>query len=807
MIANTMSLEGKEAVKLTSASVVTNLKKYVDFEINDIPMPRDVVGILEQLGERVDSHHVYVDLANTIFNKMVEGIYKTTGEPFESRYYVTVPLKSIYISMDMVEVLRQSYRHTKNVIMQGLGLTEEVSDTWYESYLQQRLVLEEDLGLLSPRRTTVEETILLNRIQYLRGLYYEKDVEVVNVQSSIDNLDDVNIHFENVNVLKLSNQYGTSYVGLHPIDTLPVNVSYLHLMEEVHKLNFPVESKVKVHFPRTKGYFSLAGEAGRAKDKVRNAVLENEEEGDGPKNKQVVDHHLLEDIQNRLDSGEVMLTYLHTLVITSDTLEGLNEKRAILKATLKNLGVGLLDANADQLYLFFKNRIGEVLDYSDRNFIQKMSVRGFAENLFFVSQKVGTEVGFYLGKVDSKTKNWLGNFRDALVSSSNLVFTDVLEANKQGVDGKVTNSPHIAVTGDTGNGKSFLLKLLFVYHSLLRTKCLYIDPKDEIKWQFLEVANKLEKEGLEPELVAYIRSFNFVSLDVKKKENRGMLDPIVFLDAEEGKSLAETMVKTIKPSMTDRQETALLKAIKEVYKAKEAGEKRGMLHVFELLAESEIEEVSDMGVLLLEKSTNSVLNVAFSRGEHVGINLKSKITVLGIKNLTLPAEDSKLEITPSEREGLVILYAIGYFCKKFGSDDHTEESLTVMDELWLFKVTSVGSHIIDSIKRLGRSQNNFLLVGTQSVLDLGSGDDTGFGTVFAFYENKDPDRVLEFLKLPVNKETQECYRNMTMAQCFYSDTFGRIERITVDGTIYPEMAELFKTVNVKDKEEKVSWEV
>ncbi|MBO4108652.1 ATP-binding protein [Streptococcus suis] len=744
MVANTMAMEGKEAVKELTTSVFANLSKYADFEINDIPMPRDLIGIMEKLFERVDNNPIYVELANVILNKMISGIYETTGDPFEYQHYLIVPLKSIHISTDVVEVIRQSYRYTKDVVMQGLGLQEEVADDWYKNYEEQRLVLEEDIGLLNPRRTSVEETILLNRIQYLRGLLYHRENEILNVQSALENLDDVNIELEQVNVIKLTTPEGSAYVGLYPIDTLPRNLSYFHLMEKIHQLNFPVESKVKVHFPRTKGYFSLAGLTSRAKDKIRNAVNENEEEGDKPKKKQVVDHFLLEDIEDRLDSGEVMLTYLHTLIVTSDTIEGLQEKRSLLQATLKQIGVGLLNASPDQLYLFFKNRIGDVLDYSDRNFIQKVSVEGFSENLFFVSQKVGNDVGFYLGKVDHQIESWFGDYKKALASSSNLIFADILEANKQGIDGKTTDNPHIAVTGDTGSGKSFLLKLLFLYHSLLRTKCFYMDPKDEIREQFLSVA--------------------------------------------------------------DKQETELLNALTTIYDEKEAGEQRGMLHVFELLAQSDIESVADMGSLFLTKSKDSVLNVAFSYGEKRGIDLSAKITVLGIKNLVLPSEGSKLDITPSEREGLVILYAIGYFCQKFGSDDNKEETLTVMDEVWQLKSTSAGNKIYDSIKRLGRSQNNFLLVGTQSVADLDmGGDETGFGTVFAFYEEKNPDMALELLKIPITEETQQRYSNMTKGQCIYLDPFGRKERITVDGTIFPEMAELFDTVKVKNKEEAVSW--
>lgn len=53
----------------------------------------------------------------------------------------------------------------------------------------------------------------------------------------------------------------------------------------------------------------------------------------------------------------------------------------------------------------------------------------------------------------------------------------MLLANKEGVDGKKTNNPHWALTGDTGNGKSVTAKTLFMQMALLKDRVLYIDPK------------------------------------------------------------------------------------------------------------------------------------------------------------------------------------------------------------------------------------------------------------------------------------------------------------------------------------------
>lgn len=803
MVANTMASVEKEKLKQVVMSVVSDLQPFGDFELNDVPFPRDMIAIFEQLAERLDPNSLYVDLANTIFEKTLSTIYDGTGEVFEYKHYLIVPLKSIHVSVDLKSVVKQAYRDTKRTIMEGFGFYDSVEETWYEKYLPQRNVLETKLGLLNYKRLTQGETMFLNRYQYLRGLPFDKQAEIKQIQSSVENLDDVTISIENVNVLKLTDGERESYVAHYPIGTLPRNISYLHLVERLKSLNFPVESKIKVKFIGTKGFWSISGQTGRAQDKIKNAVSEDLEAGDNANQTQLEDFYLLNDLRDRIQAKEQIVHYMHTLIVTGESIEILRMKLEMIQATLEEVTV--LKASADQIYLFYKMMYGEVLEFNDRNFVQKVTVEGFCENLFFVAHKVGTDVGWYIGKVDGEISSWFGDFRAALGSSVNLVLADLLQANKLEVDGKVTNNPHILVTGDTGNGKSFAAKLIVLLHSLLRVKLLYIDPKDELKGQYLRVAAELESAGIYPELVNYIRSINFVSLDPTKAENAGMLDPIAFLDRVEGKRLAKSLVWTL-TEKDDEKSTALSSALDKVYEEKEAGYARGMIHVFEELANHDKERIQHFGNALLGNAEDSTLSVVFSRGQHRGISTRDKITVLGIKNVELPSESSKIEMTDDERSGLVILNAIGYFCKRFGSADITEETITVIDEGWLFETSTTGKKILNDIKRLGRSQNNFMIFITQSVVDINAeGDNTGFGTVFAFREEDHVNEILDYIKIPRSEETYKWIDNMTMAQCIYYDTFGRKERIIIDGTFWKELAKLFDTVSVKSSEESFSW--
>lgn len=227
---------------------------------------------------------------------------------------------------------------------------------------------------------------------------------------------------------------------------------------------------------------------------------------------------------------------------------------------------------------------------------------------------------------------------------------------------------------------------------------------------------------------------------------------------------------------------------------REAGEKVGMINVFDLMIESEREDISNSGKLLKRLVNNSILSLCFSDGSNEAISLTNKVTILEITGLDLPKETETVGITKSQKKSLIVMYALGYFCKRFGERDRKQETILFFDEAWFFNSTSVGKSILMELKRIGRSFNNFMVYITQSVKDLETSDDsTGFGTVFAFLEKTEIDDVLDYLKVVKTEKTREWIGNMTMAQCIYFDTFGRKERITVDG-MFPEITELFDTV-------------
>ena len=154
------------------------------------------------------------------------------------------------------------------------------------------------------------------------------------------------------------------------------------------------------------------------------------------------------------------------------------------------------------------------------------------------------------------------------------------------------------------------------------------------------------------------------------------------------------------------------------------------------------------------------MELVFSHGKNSAVDMDARITVLGVTGLNLPKADEK--ITSDHKESLIVMYALGEFCREFGERDRTQETIIFVDEAWFFNKTEIGASILMSMKRVGRSQNNFLGLITQSISDVETEDDsTAFGTIFAFREPTETDKVLKYFKLPVEETTQAWYDNMT----------------------------------------------
>ncbi len=779
-IVNTVDITLKNEFKELVSDTLSDLEIFGGFEVSTIPFSTEATHnykFLEQdLAEDTKPFGLY------LMKRQAEELKKQIGETSQDRFFLTIPLRNNHVSLDFKDGLKTAITDFSNRVMATIGSDVTFDEDWYERFEELNHEIYQTLLPLNGYMPKQDQTIFVNNNHYLRGMSVDRELEIIQIENNIDNFGSAGVSFENYGILTLSDGAQTTYLAILPIAIPPSNLSYNHFIERRRLLGFDTEVQTKAIFAKKNGFNSMQQRANRAKQKhkktnediaMRNGIV-RDEIGQA--------EALSEDLVKKSNRGETIISYLQSMFVYDDDYDRLQEKIKIVMRNFKKANIELARAKDDQIYLFYKHRLTEPLFENERRYLQTTTMAGFAESLFFTGQKVGSDVGLYMGRVDSRYDRWSGGYKEALQNSRNLVYYNLLQANKLDVEGKISFDGLVKVTGQMGMGKSFFVKQMFVMNSILKTKLLYFDPKAEVRKQFMKVLHEYESQGIYPEICDYIKQINFVTIDARNSENHGVLDPLVFLTGQEAKNLIISMIGEFYDLKQNEQfEKELLQMIEKYLVLRENGEKVGTKNIMEALTKSETDRVRITAELLLEKMSNSTLSLCFSDGQNKAISMSKRISIIEVTGLELPT--SETSITENQRQSLVALYALGQFCYKFGSESK-KESITFIDEAWFFNITDVGREIIMKIRRTGRSFNNFLVFVSQSHKDSNSElDDTGFGTLFSFNSPTETDLILDTHGIVKSEETRKWVSSMSMGQCLFTDPFGRTERITIDGIV------------------------
>ena len=779
-IVNTVDITLKNEFKELVSDTLSDLEIFGGFEVSTIPFSTEATHNYKFLEQDLAEDTKPVGLY--LMKRQAEELKKQIGETSQDRFFLTIPLRNNHVSLDFKDGLKTAITDFSNRVMATIGSDVTFDEDWYERFEELNHEIYQTLLPLNGYMPKQDQTIFVNNNHYLRGMSVDRELEIIQIENNIDNFGSAGVSFENYGILTLSDGAQTTYLAILPIAIPPSNLSYNHFIERRRLLGFDTEVQTKVIFAKKNGFNSMQQRANRAKQKhkktnediaMRNGIV-RDEIGQA--------EALSEDLVKKSNRGETIISYLQSMFVYDDDYDRLQEKIKIVMRNFKKANIELARAKDDQIYLFYKHRLTEPLFENERRYLQTTTMAGFAESLFFTGQKVGSDVGLYMGRVDSRYDRWSGGYKEALQNSRNLVYYNLLQANKLDVEGKISFDGLVKVTGQMGMGKSFFVKQMFVMNSILKTKLLYFDPKAEVRKQFMKVLHEYESQGIYPEICDYIKQINFVTIDARNSENHGVLDPLVFLTGQEAKNLIISMIGEFYDLKQNEQfEKELLQMIEKYLVLRENGEKVGTKNIMEALTKSDTDRVRITAELLLEKISNSTLSLCFSNGQNEAISMSKRISIIEVTGLELPT--SETSITENQRQSLVALYALGQFCYKFGSESK-KESITFIDEAWFFNITDVGKEIIMKIRRTGRSFNNFLVFVSQSHKDSNSElDDTGFGTLFSFNSPTETDLILDTHGIVKSEETRKWVSSMSMGQCLFTDPFGRTERITIDGIV------------------------
>lgn len=738
-----------------------------------------------------ENHAVGVDK----LMKTAQILENEMGMVYEYAWIIGVPLVKKEIAIDLKENISKAVNHVTETIVKGLGFDVALEKEWAKDYQEQEQEIYQNLSELLIERLTEDELYYYQAYQFLKNIPHER--QDVLASQTFENLMETKIQPIFSGGLHFQCDYGESYVSYLPVGDIGVFLDGNHLLEIVQKMPFPVEVKIQASFAESKGQLALSGRSARARTRTKNIMQEAHLAGSKQKRKIVEGQLSLDDLDQKIDDGVDILDWKVVLVVSGNTKKQLQARKKYLINRFDGLGIPLLKATFDDPYLFQSTLFGNFLRMKDKKWQHTSTIESFAELNFFTSLKAGTNLGYYFGRVDT-TLEEKEDRKSILLNSKNLIYMNLFLANKQDIVGKKTNNPHWALTGDTGNGKSVTAKKLFMECATLKDRVLYIDPKKEMRRQFMRTINDPMYQKKYPLDTAFVRSFNFVTLDIRDKKNLGVLDPIVLFDETEAIATAKAMLTNIYEGIWNlKQKTEINETIATVVKERKSGKKIGFWQVVERLASSSIPDVQDMGRFLISTIKGSILELAFSHGEVPGLSFEKKVTILEIEDLDLPTDKNE-HMDENKRLSVTLMFALGTFCSKFGSRNPKQETVTFFDESWIFQSSPEGKAILKSMKRIGRSFNNFLVLITQSVNDLDDKEDgTGFGTVICFDEVQNREGILQYLNLPINEQNMKWVSNMVQGQCLLKDMFNQVNRVVVH-VLFEEWLELFKTVDDSD---------
>ncbi|MCY8543975.1 ATP-binding protein [Bacillus paralicheniformis] len=791
---NSIPMQNKEKVnayKKKWQHLFEEITSYEDFHMMMYPSEYELDKRFKDLESDIADDAL--DVARYYNEETVRLLEQRLGRLTKYDFIFGVKLKNslVNISMEIKDNILSLFNTATDTVVKMLGWEQNVSTSFFKQYEEVEDNLANIMASVLGERLSENEMVYINRYHFVRGLNHQTEEE--SVVKKVDSITNTIIDPTNPSVLNLHSDQDEGFVSFVVIDEFLHNMAESDLFYEAQSLPFPVEVQMKV---QTESKSITKPALNIKKQQLKEEQFEQQSTGDRSDVSTVTSATLVRHLQDEIKKEEVhLMNWLAVIVVHGKTKKECVRKATIVRRHLKGAGITCRLPVADQINLFYKMLPGEKIDITDKNWIQKTTQDGIAECLFAINSNIGSKIGFFLGWVDRFIEHT--DLESAINSSRDFILFHPFMANQQ-IKGSKTRSPHILITGDTGNGKSYLAKLLFIYISFLRVKALYIDPKKEMRKWVQRVLNDQYIRGNFPLFVEHLEKYNYITLDHEKEKNWGALDPISFLPPMKAKELVQVIFEQVYNFKgKDDVNTAFLRATSEVIERKQRGEQVGSLNIIREMQKHEELAVKKAGDYLNEVVEDSILKLCIHDGSNPALSLSKRLTILEVENLDLPGHSEQYEnYTISQLKSSAVMFALGKFCELFGMN-RDEQTTAFMDEAWIFETSKQGKKVNRQMRRIGRSYNNSLCFISQSTKDALSEEDSGnFGVAFAFDEPNEREEVLKWMNMEVTKENKKMLESMFQGQCLFKDYYGRTSKISIE-CLFEEWEGALKTVEKK----------
>lgn len=569
---------------------------------------------------------------------------------------------------------------------------------------------------------------------------------------------------------QLEKTHYLSFITL--IDIPPSTFGSAFIQDVQDSVAFPIETQIRIRFNHE--------EADRRKLRTKRKRI-FEQDKDSNNVDAIIDddevvlfgEERLSDLNKSLKSKSKRLCRSTIFfVVSADSKEELEDRIKQLEFILNGTKYTIYRPLVDQLTLFNQSLIGS--KYSYKCFEQVTTTGYIADFGLDLNKNVGNVYGMPIGRVITSKK--FKDVRQAISFSSNIVWFFPSLA-KKAIEGATHTNGNTVITGPPGMGKSVLVKNIFLWSSFLGQKVLYVDPKNETE-KFFKLA--LEQFGHIPEFVELYNRINFITLS-EKEENRGILDPLIFLPREQAIQTARSVLGSLaeiqKNSQTETSKKAVI--IEAIDQIMNSDKPKNLLRVIDLISKKD----SELGKIL--SSFNVGLGkVLLGNDESKAISFKNQVNVLGIQGLKTPTKKQKEtgKLNEEQISSSVTMEVINKLTYVF-SIDKEEDAVIIYDEAKGLEDTSEGEQVMDENLRQGRANNTDVYIVTQAFMDVDKEDKKELISYkFAFKPKQEQaqEKILSFFDMEANDRNKRLVKSLKSGTCLFQDHMGRNQPIAVD---------------------------
>lgn len=594
-------------------------------------------------------------------------------------------------------------------------------------------------------------------------------------------------------VEQIDKKHYSIFVSLIDLPMAMLGSAFIQNLQD--SLSFPIDTHARISFNHKKADLRKIG-------KMANRIYEQDKEQgqiDG-----IVDEddvlafgtERLQDLKRKLKANETRLCKLSvTFVLSATSKEVVEQYMKDFDFALEGTDYKIYRSVADQLTLFHQCLIGS--NHTFRSYDQVVTTGLVADLGFDLKKDIGNIRGIPLGRLITTKK--YRSVKEALALSSKIIWY-FPNLTKKYIEGAIHTNGNTLIIGPPGQGKSVLVKYIFLWLTFLGQKILYIDPKNETELFF---SKALEKYGYIPEFVELYHRINFISLS-EEESCRGMLDPLLFLPREQAIQTAKSILELLgevdkNPAASGQKKRTIQHAIVTVL---DSNRQNHLTNVIEEIRKSDV-ELAD----LLAGHQVGLGKILLGNDQSDPIDFSSQINVLGTQGLQIPTqkEIDAGRLKPEQIAGMAIMEVIMKFTYVF-STNKEEDAAIIFDEAKGFEDTAQGQFLIDDSLRKGRANGTDIIAVTQAFMDYDREDKKELISYkFAFRPKQKEARkkVLGFFDMEANEANMEMINQLKAGTCLFQDHKGRNQPIAID-VLFDSWLLAISSTNNQDKETQAS---